>query len=115
MLEGYGIFIYLLPEGYVPPERDESVELELCKQYIKSCHNPSVKYTSPQRRIEELETQLKDYTTWKDKPDSNGDWLWATFFECGCCIDQHDIVFIINFEDYSIHKTKYGLLKWRKL
>lgn len=48
-----------LPEGYTPPERDEIVELENCKQYIASCHNPNIKYVSPQRRIEELETLFR--------------------------------------------------------
>jgi hypothetical protein len=48
----------LLPEGYVIPQRDESVELSLCQQYIKSCHHPGVKYVSPQKRIEELEYLL---------------------------------------------------------
>jgi len=44
-----------LPEGFEPPERDELVEIGLCRQYIASCHHPDVKYVSPQRRIEELE------------------------------------------------------------
>lgn len=49
----------LLPEGYAPPERDTFCELENCKKYIASCHDPRVKYTSPQKRIEELEAELK--------------------------------------------------------
>lgn len=48
-----------LPEGYTPPERDETVELELCKHFIRSCHDPNVRYVSPQRRIEELESRIK--------------------------------------------------------
>ena len=46
-----------LPEGYTPPTRDTTVELELCHQYIASCHDPRISYTSPQRRIEELEEE----------------------------------------------------------
>lgn len=49
----------LLPEGYVPPARDESVEIENCIRYIRSCHDPRTTYVSPQRRIEELEAELK--------------------------------------------------------
>lgn len=50
----------LLPEGYTPPERDECVELQYCQWYIKSCHNPNIKYESPQRRIEELEKEVEE-------------------------------------------------------
>ena len=49
----------LLPEGYTPPARDTCVELENCKRYIASCHDPRVQYTSPQRRIEELESEVE--------------------------------------------------------
>lgn len=45
----------ILPEGYIAPERDTTVELELCKQFIQCRRNPGTTYTSPQRRIEELE------------------------------------------------------------
>ncbi len=48
----------LLPEGYTPPQRDTTVELENCVQYIKSCNDPNVEYVSPQRRIEELEAEV---------------------------------------------------------
>lgn len=48
----------VLPEGYSPPERDSAVELERCKQYIECRHNPGTEYVSPQRRIEELETEV---------------------------------------------------------
>lgn len=57
----------LLPEGFTPPARDESVELENCKKYIASCHHPEVKYVSPQVRIAELEEALRplaDVTYW---------------------------------------------------
>ena len=47
-----------LPEGFVLPEQNESVELDLCRQYIRSCHHPEVAYVSPQRRIEELEAEV---------------------------------------------------------
>lgn len=53
----------VLPEGYVAPYRDSSVELDLCRQYIACRHNPNTVYVSPQRRIEELElevSKLKD-------------------------------------------------------
>jgi len=50
----------ILPEGYTIPERDETVEIDLCKKYISSCHNPAIKYVSPQRRIEELEEELAE-------------------------------------------------------
>lgn len=49
----------LLPEGYTPPERDTTIELENCKKYIESCNNPYTQYVSPQRRIEELEEENK--------------------------------------------------------
>lgn len=49
----------LLPEGYTPPERDTTVELSLCEQYIKCRRNPATTYVSPQRRIEELEEENK--------------------------------------------------------
>ncbi len=50
----------VLPEGYVPPERDTTVELKLCEKYIQCRRNPKTKYVSPQRRIEELEKEVKD-------------------------------------------------------
>jgi NTP pyrophosphatase (non-canonical NTP hydrolase) len=58
----YEVLFALLPEGYTPPKRDETVELELCKQFIRSCHDPKVNYVSPQRRIEVLEGELSDTT-----------------------------------------------------
>ena len=48
----------VLPEGYTPPVRDVSVELALCAKYIASRHNPATVYTSPQRRIEQLEKDV---------------------------------------------------------
>jgi hypothetical protein len=50
----------LLPEGFELPEQDTCVELENCRKYINSCHHPGVTYTSPQRRIEELEAENKE-------------------------------------------------------
>lgn len=68
----------LLPEGYEPPARDETVELGLCQKYIKSCHAPHIEYVSPQRRIEELEESLAIYASkenWCE--ERNGyDMLW---------------------------------------
>lgn len=54
----------VLPEGYTPPQRDTLVEIENCKKYIESCHAPHVTYTSPQKRIEELELVVKRLTGW---------------------------------------------------
>lgn len=47
-----------LPEGHTPPARDCAVELALCEKFIASRHNPATEYVSPQRRIEELESDL---------------------------------------------------------
>jgi hypothetical protein len=47
----------VLPEGYAPPPHDSAVELELCRRYIASRHDPATEYVSPQRRIEELEAE----------------------------------------------------------
>lgn len=51
-----------LPEGYTSPARDTTVELELCKEFIACSRDPKTTYVSPQRRIEELELQLKEDT-----------------------------------------------------
>lgn len=48
-----------LPEGYTPPQRDTTVELQNCERYIASCHDPRVAYVSPQRRIEELSEVIR--------------------------------------------------------
>jgi hypothetical protein len=53
----------LLPEGYTPPQRDTLCELENCKRYIESCHDPKVKYVSPQVRIQELEELVDHFRT----------------------------------------------------
>lgn len=50
----------VLPEGYIPPVRDSTIELENCKRYIASCYDPRTEYVSPQRRIEELEAQVAE-------------------------------------------------------
>lgn len=59
----YGV----LPEGFTPPTRDTRVEKSNCDRFISSRHNPRTEYTSPQKRIEELEAELKereaDYTS----------------------------------------------------
>src|SRR3990167_8144909 len=49
----------VLPEGYEPPVRDTLCELVNCEKYVASCHDPRVTYISPQRRIEELESENK--------------------------------------------------------
>lgn len=51
----------VLPEGYVPPERDVTVELAQCERYLACRRNPATVYISPQRRIEELEYLLHGY------------------------------------------------------
>jgi len=53
----------ILPEGYNPPDVDTCVELERCRQYIRSRHHPEIVYVSPQRRIEELESIIKSIAT----------------------------------------------------
>lgn len=50
----------VLPEGYTPPPRSESVELELCKKFIACRHNPGTRYVSPQRRIGQLEEGVRE-------------------------------------------------------
>lgn len=50
----------LLPEGFEPPLRDSSVELERCKQFITCRHNPSTEYVSPEREIESLKDDIKE-------------------------------------------------------
>ncbi len=48
-----------LPEGWTPRPLDTRVELERCRAYIASRHNPATVYVSPQRRIEQLEGALQ--------------------------------------------------------
>ena len=50
----------VLPEGYIRPERDSCVELELCKKFIKSRHNPNIEYVSPEREIEKLKKEIEE-------------------------------------------------------
>lgn len=50
-----------LPEGYEVPARDTAVELENCNKFLCNRRNPSTKYDSPQRRIEEYEMALRFY------------------------------------------------------
>lgn len=50
----------LLPEGFTPPARDATVDLENCKKFIERCHQPGPEYVSPQVRIGELEECLKE-------------------------------------------------------
>jgi len=49
----------VLPEGYTPPARDSTVELENCKRYIACRHNPSTEYVSPEREIENLKAKIE--------------------------------------------------------
>lgn len=47
-----------LPEGHAPVEHDTLVELENCRRYIASCHDPRTEYVSPQREIERLQAAI---------------------------------------------------------
>jgi hypothetical protein len=49
----------VLPEGYTPPVRDCSVELDNCRRYINSRHNPKTEYISPQLEIGRLRRIIK--------------------------------------------------------
>lgn len=49
-----------LPEGYKPPERDTSVELENCRWFICNRRNPNTVYQSPEREIETLKSNLSN-------------------------------------------------------
>jgi hypothetical protein len=53
----------VLPEGYTPPERDSSVELSKCEAFIRSRHNPSIIYLSPEREIERLRSTIESIST----------------------------------------------------
>lgn len=50
----------VLPEGYVPPKRDVSVEIKHCLQFISCRQNPQTEYISPQREIERLQSQIEN-------------------------------------------------------
>lgn len=50
----------VLPEGYTPPTRDTTVELDLCRKFIASRQHPATVYVSPQRHIEELTALLRE-------------------------------------------------------
>lgn len=54
------VLYHALPEGYTVPERDTTVELAHCEQFIRCRMNPKTRYISPQRRIEELEARVKE-------------------------------------------------------
>lgn len=56
----------VLPEGYTPPKRDSSVELEHCKRFIQCRHNPATEYVSPQRYIEQLEARIRELVNERD-------------------------------------------------
>lgn len=48
----------VLPEGYTPPERDTSVELHNCEQFIACRHNPATVYVSPEIEIARLREEV---------------------------------------------------------
>jgi len=48
-----------LPEGYTPPVRDSTVELENCKRFIAYRHNPDIIYVSSQAEIERLQAEIE--------------------------------------------------------
>lgn len=56
----------LLPEGYTPPERDSSVELERCRQYIASRQNPATVYLSPELELNRLRDLLAEMRAERD-------------------------------------------------
>lgn len=47
----------VLSEGYTPPARDTTVELERCEQFIASRQHPATVYVSPEREIEQLKEE----------------------------------------------------------
>lgn len=49
----------VLPEGFVPPERDSTVEVKNCIRYIACRHNPATVYLSPEREIERLRAEVE--------------------------------------------------------
>jgi hypothetical protein len=57
----------LLPEGYTPPVRDTSVELERCKQFIENRQNPVTIYVSPERELERLRAAFDHVTATFDE------------------------------------------------
>ena len=60
-----------LPEGFVPPVRDSSVELKNCERFIARRHNPATEYVSPEREIERLRTII---ATADGKDAASFDW-----------------------------------------
>src|SRR5262245_65608880 len=50
----------ILPEGFTPPAEDSCVELDRCRAYIASRHDPATSYLSPQRKIEALEAKFEE-------------------------------------------------------
>lgn len=72
----------VLPEGDTRPERETLVTLENCQRYIE-CRQTGREYVSPQRRIEELESEVErlraamdfTYCAWclhKERGDADG-------------------------------------------
>lgn len=61
-----------LPEGAVEVDlrlHEPEAMLANCRRFIANRHDPSVPYVSPQRRIEELEAEVKRHTTPTDEFD----------------------------------------------
>jgi hypothetical protein len=68
----------VLPEGYTPPAKDSAVTLAQCERYIACRQDPATEYVSPQRRIEELEAQVKllnEALTQTDPDSARNDYL----------------------------------------
>lgn len=61
----YGV----LPEGFVAPERDTSVELSNCTKFIACRKNPKTTYVSPEREIERLKEQLQAERDQREKAE----------------------------------------------
>lgn len=47
-----------LPEGYKVPEEEVEIDLNLCAKFKESRKNPSTTYISPQRKIEQLQSNI---------------------------------------------------------
>lgn len=58
-LDDEGLYL-VLSEGYEPPARDTTVELDNCKRFIACRQNPATEYVSPQREISDLKALVID-------------------------------------------------------
>ncbi len=103
----------VLPEGYIRPERDSCVELELCKKFIATRHNPNISYVSPEIEIEKLKSDLEKmtnynflYSGWAEKNKNYKDGyvlhyfkLWKMYFVLHNCMTKCDQEQILKWHD----------------